>query len=180
MNKRIRKVRKECKLNQTEFGARIGLKQRTIADIESGRNNLTERNFESICRVFNVNPDWLRYGVGEMFNPKKKNQYLDSLINEYGLNNEHKILIESILELPPEMWGGIIDWIKKCSAKLNDFSHENAEKNRNLELEEQMRKTQSESEKIEFRILGKTEDKPVCAENHIYASGAVKNKIRSK
>lgn len=171
MNGRIRKVRKEFKLNQTEFGAKIGLKQRTIADIESGRNNLTERNFESICRVFNVNPDWLRYGVGEMFNPQKKNQYLDSLIEEYGLSNEHKILIESILELPPEMWGGIIDWIKKCSAKLNNISSEYAKENSRRELE---------SDRMGFRILGKSEDKTICAETHVYPSGAIKNKIRSK
>ena len=109
MKERIRQLRKDIlKLNQTEFGIKIGLKQRTIADIESGRNTLTERNFEAICRVFNVKPEWLRNNIGEMFMPQRKSQYLDSLVAEYGLNDEHKKLIESILELPPEIWSYVI------------------------------------------------------------------------
>ena len=66
INNRIKFIRKKNFLTQTEFGIKIGLKQRTIADIESGRTTLTERNFEAICRVFNVNPEWLRDNVGEI------------------------------------------------------------------------------------------------------------------
>ena len=108
MHERVKHVRKTLELNQTEFGIKIGLKQRTIADIESGRNTLTERNFEAICRVFNVKPEWLRNNIGEMFMPQRKSQYLDLLVAEYGLNDEHKKLIESILELPPEIWSYVI------------------------------------------------------------------------
>ena len=112
MNTRIKAIRKYFKLNQTEFGAKIGLKQRTIADIERGRNALTKRNFDNICRVFNVNPEWLKTGEGEMFNKKGKERYLELLIAEYNLKSEHKILLESILELPSELWQGVLDWIK--------------------------------------------------------------------
>ena len=144
MNERIRELRKKLKLNQTEFGIKIGLKQRTIADLESGKNSLTERNFESICRVFNVNAEWLRNGVGEIFKPQEKKTYLDFLIAEYGLKNEHKILIESILELPPEMWQFVIDWIKNCAVKFQMQTSENAKEKRRRELENQIRDAQKE------------------------------------
>ncbi len=159
MNQRVKSIRKELKLNQTEFGIKIGLKQRTVADIESGRNKLTKRNFDSICREFNVNPEWLRNEVGEMFLPQKKSQYLDLLIKEYGLNNEHKVLIESILELPPEVWSHVIDWIKNCALKFCHPSSNFAKENRKRELEAQINKARQELAKINAEyVVTKAED----------------------
>lgn len=67
MKDRIRQLRKELGLNQTEFGERIGVKQTTIAGYETGAKNPMESVVLSICREFNVNEDWLRNGTGEMF-----------------------------------------------------------------------------------------------------------------
>ncbi len=164
MNKRVKNIRKKLKLNQTEFGIKIGLKQRTIADIESGRNTLTERNFEAICRVFNVNPEWLRNNVGEMFMPQKKSQYLDLLIEEYGLGNEHKVLIESILELPPEVWSSVIDWIKNCASKICPQNLDFARENRRRELEAQIHRAQQELAEMNTEI-DNTNDSLTCEKN---------------
>lgn len=144
MNKRIKSIRKELKLNQTEFGIKIGLKQRTIADIESGRSTLTERNFDAICRVFNVNPEWLRNDVGEMFMPQKKNRYLDLLIEEYGFGNEHKVLMESILALSPEVCSQVINWVANCVVKIQPHLSDFAKENRRRELEAQINQAQQE------------------------------------
>ena len=73
MKDRIRQLRKELGLNQTEFGERIGVKQTTIAGYETGAKNPMESVVLSICREFNVNEDWLRNGVGEMFLEVKEN-----------------------------------------------------------------------------------------------------------
>lgn len=67
MKDRIRQLRKEVGLNQTDFGNRIGVKQTTIAGYETGAKNPMEAVVTSICREFNVNEDWLRTGEGEMF-----------------------------------------------------------------------------------------------------------------
>lgn len=67
MKDRIRQLRKELGLNQTEFGERIGVKQTTIAGYETGAKNPMESVVLSICREFNVNENWLRNGTGEMF-----------------------------------------------------------------------------------------------------------------
>ena len=148
MNTRIKALRKYLKLNQTKFGEKIGLKQRTIADIERGRNSLTQRNFDNICRVFDVNPDWLKTGKGEMFNKKGRDRYLELLIAEYGLTSEHKILLESILELPPEMWQGVLNWIKNCAERLNIQTSAQLKENRRRELEKQIHDAQEELAKL--------------------------------
>ena len=45
----------------------IGMKQNTITTYEIGRSNPSDQCIRSICRAFGVNEDWLRYGIGEMF-----------------------------------------------------------------------------------------------------------------
>lgn len=67
MNERIKELRKTLKLNQTDFGDRIGVKQATIAGYENGTRQPIDAVITAICREFGVNEDWLRHGSGEMF-----------------------------------------------------------------------------------------------------------------
>lgn len=67
MNERIKQIRKHFKLNQTNFGKKIGLNQSTIAGYENKSQNPSNTAILSICREFNVNEEWLRYGTGEIF-----------------------------------------------------------------------------------------------------------------
>lgn len=67
MKDRIRQLRKELGLNQTEFGSRIGIKQGSVAGYESGARIPLDAVIASICREFHVNEEWLRSGTGEMF-----------------------------------------------------------------------------------------------------------------
>ena len=56
---------------------KFGLKQTTLSYIENGITNLTESNIICICKVLNVNENWLRYGEGQMFNT------IDKQYNEF-------------------------------------------------------------------------------------------------
>lgn len=67
MNERIRELRKTLKLNQGEFGNRIGITGSGVSRIESGSNNTAERTIKSICKEFNVDYMWLTTGNGKMF-----------------------------------------------------------------------------------------------------------------
>lgn len=66
---RIRTLRKELSLTLENFGKRLGVGKTAIYKIEKGENSLTDRMFNSICREFNVNADWLKSGEGDMFLP---------------------------------------------------------------------------------------------------------------
>lgn len=67
MQDRIKQLRKSLRLNQTEFGERIGVKQGSVAGYEKGARVPLDAVINSICREFNVNEDWLRTGEGEMY-----------------------------------------------------------------------------------------------------------------
>lgn len=66
MNERIKKLRKELNLTQEEFSSKIGLSRNFIAQIETGSKNPSDRTISDICREFNINEDWLRYGTEPM------------------------------------------------------------------------------------------------------------------
>ena len=67
MNERIRELRKTLGLTLEKFGANLGVGKTAVSKIESGDRGLTDQMFLSVVREYNVNPDWLRNGTGQMF-----------------------------------------------------------------------------------------------------------------
>ena len=67
MNERIRAIREKSGLNQTDFGARLGVKQTTIAGYENGTRTPIDAVLLTICREFHVNENWLRTGRGDPY-----------------------------------------------------------------------------------------------------------------
>lgn len=86
LGERIKQVRKEKNLTQQALGECIGVKQNTIALIESGKRNTSDQLLISICREFNVNEEWLRTGKGEMFikvsRDKKISDFIDNALSQ--------------------------------------------------------------------------------------------------
>lgn len=82
LKNRIKKIRKELKMNQTKFGECIGVKQTTIAGYENGTRQPIDAVIASICREFNVSEEWLRTGKGEPFCPMDRQMEIAQLTNQ--------------------------------------------------------------------------------------------------
>ena len=67
MNERIRAIGEKSGLNQTDFGARLGVKQTTITGYENGTRTPIDAVLLTICREFHVNENWLRTGRGDPY-----------------------------------------------------------------------------------------------------------------
>jgi len=67
LNERIKNVRKAKNLSQKEFAQNINLSQNHISSIEKGIRAATDRIINDICKVYNVNKNWLLTGEGKMF-----------------------------------------------------------------------------------------------------------------
>ena len=67
INERVRELRKELDMNQTEFGKKIALSQNHLTGIETGKRSVTDRTIKLICTEFGVSEDWLRTGKEPMF-----------------------------------------------------------------------------------------------------------------
>lgn len=123
MNNRIKKVRKVLDLTQQAFAEKIGLKQNSIALIESGKRNTSDQVVLSICREFNVNEEWLRNGTGEMFKAAPSTA-LDALAEEYNYSHRDYVIVEKFSNLSRKDRDVILNFITEVVAGCYDVSED--------------------------------------------------------
>ena len=107
INHRIKQLRKHCKLNQDDFGKRIGLKHGAISKMEKPGNTVIDQNIRLVCDTFNVSEDWLRTGEGDMFE-SNDDVLLKQLAAEYKLEGGTLELIRNFLMLTAEQRAAIL------------------------------------------------------------------------
>ena len=123
MKNRIKKLRKTLNMTQQEFAERIGVKRNTIGQYEIGRNEPIDSIINLFCREFNVNEEWLRTGIGQMFKPTLSTA-LDKLKKEYNLSIEDSLLIEKFVNMKSEKRAVITEYILEVAAYLKDKSED--------------------------------------------------------
>lgn len=114
MHERIKALRVALGLNQTEFGARLGYRQTTVAGWESGGRSPNDAVVVSICREFGVSPEWLQFGVGEMFPARSREEEIAAFFGELSHDPDgsvRKALIAGLAQLDTDAWRAISDWI---------------------------------------------------------------------
>lgn len=99
INERVKALRKALKLNQTDFGKRIGMKQTSISSMELPNATVTEQNIRIICATFGVNEAWLRTGTGEMFNTSETDDLFAQLAERYQLDYVGQEIIRTYLQM---------------------------------------------------------------------------------
>ena len=101
---RVKILRKNLKLTQKEFGDAIGVSNSNISNIENGSVNLTDRNIYEICSKFNVNKDWLKHGIGDVYIDLNKEDEIKNIINEFIDDNNavKKDILNSLLKVHDE------------------------------------------------------------------------------
>ena len=93
INQRIRLLRKEMGLSQTEFGTKIGLGQAAVSRLEQPDVFVIEQNIRLICETFGVNETWLRTGEGERDAVSSAHDPFLPLLQKYQLHSvEEQIL----------------------------------------------------------------------------------------
>lgn len=110
MHDRIKKLRKALGLTQQEFSDRIGSKRTTIAKYETETNVPSSAVISLICREFNVNENWLRYGEGEMFVKRSRNDELSAFVDELMKEQPQDFrrrLVTALSRLKPEQWDAL-------------------------------------------------------------------------
>lgn len=125
MNERIKQIRRDLGLTQTEFAERIGLKQNSISLIESGKRNISDQAVLSICREYGVNEEWLRTGTGEKMTPDASDE-LEALVKKYDLSNADQVLIEKYVNLKAGSRETIINFITDVVAALDGVADPNS------------------------------------------------------
>ena len=103
MNERI----KYYSLSQKEFGERIELKQNSVAVVERGKRNLSERSINLICKEFSINKTWLLTGEGDMFKGLTPSEEIESFLSTLAIagdENFKKRLILYLAQMKDSDW----------------------------------------------------------------------------
>ena len=120
MQNQIKELRSHVGLNQTDFGARIGVRQSTIAGWETGQRIPPDSAIVSICREFGVSEHWLRTGEGEMFvqisRDKEIMRFVGDVMQGEDDNFRRRFLL-ALARLPEEHWADIEDFARKITAE---------------------------------------------------------------
>lgn len=98
---RLKLVRKNASLSQSDFGKAIGISGSQIGCYENNLREITERSLNAICREFNVNKEWLLEGTGEMYSISKEEDELAKAFSEISLSGNERLkeLVKKLNEL---------------------------------------------------------------------------------
>ena len=110
ISERLKNMRKDLDLTQTEFGLKLGARQGNVADWERGRSTPSVENLLNIVKTYKINLHWLLTGDGDMYYPSLSEQYkqqeikkkmLNFLKNELNLLENEAMLLDETKE---ETW----------------------------------------------------------------------------
>lgn len=100
IGERIKHIRKELKLNQSNFGKSVGVSAPLIVALEKGQRIPTERTKNDIIRVYNVNPEYLESGTEPMFlqEPRQREEIKRLLPKLESLTVEQLESVENLID----------------------------------------------------------------------------------
>jgi len=163
MNERLKVIRKDEGLNQTEFGARIGVTAGAISHIEKGTNNLTEQMIIAVCREFGISETWLRTGEGDM-RVASKNALIAQLSEQYNLDALDRKILEIYVGLPESYKKVFKSFVIKLAGAVDEADKDTVFAKELAEAEE----LEDKHRRLEFgRML--TEDEAVALVRQRYS-----------
>lgn len=127
MNSRFKELRSELGLSTRKFAEDLNLTAGTISLIENGKRNLTDRTISDVCRLYHVNENWLRTGVGNMFQKRTREIEIAEITAAMFKSKDTDFryqLMRVIADMTPEQ----IELLREIAEKL----HENVSKGTDL------------------------------------------------
>lgn len=121
MQNRIKQVRNDAGLSQAEFADKLSLSRNYISLIEIGQREPSERTLNDICRIFGVNPIWLRTGAGEPFVPLSRSEELAAIFEKVEVGDDAKSrLIRAMARLPDEAFPAFAKFVEQLYQNFTD------------------------------------------------------------
>lgn len=80
MHSRIKMIRQNEGLTQSQFADKIGLSRNYVAMIEIGQRDPSDRTISDICRIFDIQEDWLRYGLEPMRAARSREEEIAEMV----------------------------------------------------------------------------------------------------
>lgn len=116
---RIKFVREDIGMSRAAFGDTLGVSGDVINNMERGRVELKEYMLRLICKTHRVNYFWLTEGKGEPY-IGIPDILMEDVVQEYGLDEMDKEIIEEYVKLDVETRNAIKQLIRNVVKKKPD------------------------------------------------------------
>lgn len=111
---RILQLRKSKNLSQADFAKALNLSQNFVWMVEKGQREPSDRTMNDICRVFGVDPVWLRTGAGEPFTPLSRSDELAAIFEKVEIGTDEKSrLIRAMARMPDEAFPALLQFVQQ-------------------------------------------------------------------
>ena len=106
INQRVSQLIVELGITKTAFANKLKVSQAFVSKMCSGDSGLSDRTITDICDKFHVSESWLRYGEGEMFLKRTREEEIAAFMGSVldGPNNFKKRLIAVLANLEEDDW----------------------------------------------------------------------------
>lgn len=108
IGQRMTLVLEELGLKKIDMAKRLKISSASVSTMCSGKTNPSGQTVTMFCHEFNVNEEWLRTGVGEMF-CRKDEDFVDDLAKRHGLSPEFADLLRKMALLPRDVQQNLVD-----------------------------------------------------------------------
>ena len=127
IGERIKCVRTEKGYTQQKFADALGLKRNTVGGYEIGTVVPSDRTIIDICDKFHVNEDWLRFGEGDMFVSRTREEEIAEFMGDLidGPNNFKKRLVSVLANLDEDGWQLLADMAEKLAREAEEEQKKN-------------------------------------------------------
>ncbi len=114
LNVRIQTLITKLGIKKIEFAKKLGISSPFVSELCSGAKSPSDRTIVDICREYNVNEQWLRYGTGDIFikvSPDDEfiklcsqiqvsdDKFIRRIMRAYwGLNDSEKAAVQKLVE----------------------------------------------------------------------------------
>lgn len=102
MKERLKQIRKQLKMTQSDFSNALGVTRTAYAKYENGLVTPSDTFIQLLCSKFHINEEWLRTGNGSPDSPSDSS-LLDEVAQQYKLSPEQKEMVEIIMSFPDDV-----------------------------------------------------------------------------
>lgn len=117
INQRLLEIRQELDLSQTKFGYYLGVSRSVITNLEGDKTTASSEFLDLVCRIYNVNKDWLLYGTGK--DKFVKESQIDKITQQYNLSDKEVTILENYLNMDNDKRQVFVDMLLELANTAN-------------------------------------------------------------